>query len=171
MSKTTIHHVCKHPQAMRRKRDFFCAVTVNACYQQLKSTSTTSQPDLPCPTQDMEKILSLAAVPTARSVAPHRPPQMRYHTLESSDWRRLQGNHYCNRASDTGSTGYHYSNTWVHLATTSFGMLRFNRSPNPYFSDGSYYYNNTNGSTYYNSGTGYAQYTPPSGQQSKSNSK
>lgn len=39
------------------------------------------------------------------------------------------------------------------------------------YSDGSYYYQNTNGSTYYNSGTGYSQYTSPSGQTNKSYGK
>ncbi|KAJ7582655.1 hypothetical protein C8J56DRAFT_955385 [Mycena floridula] len=58
-----------------------------------------------------------------------------------------QGNHYCSRATDSGNTGYHYSN-----------------------SNGSYYYANTNGSTYYNSGSGYSQYTSPSGQTSSSTS-
>ncbi|BEI84999.1 hypothetical protein CcaverHIS002_0504000 [Cutaneotrichosporon cavernicola] len=51
-----------------------------------------------------------------------------------------QGNHYCNRQSDSGDRGYHYSNT-----------------------NGSYYYQNTNGSKYYNSGSGYTQYTSPAG--------
>lgn len=36
-----------------------------------------------------------------------------------------------------------------------------------FYSDGSYYYQNTDGSKYYNSGSGYAQYTSPSGQTSK----
>ncbi|KZT07277.1 uncharacterized protein LAESUDRAFT_624619, partial [Laetiporus sulphureus 93-53] len=52
-----------------------------------------------------------------------------------------QGNHYCHRDFDDGSSGYHYSNN-----------------------DGSYYYSNPNGSSYYNSGDGYSQYTSPGGQ-------
>ncbi|THG98248.1 hypothetical protein EW026_g3903 [Hermanssonia centrifuga] len=51
-----------------------------------------------------------------------------------------QGNHYCHRDSDSGSSGYHYSN-----------------------SNGSYYYSNPNGSTYYNNGSGSSQYTAPDG--------
>ncbi|CCM00253.1 uncharacterized protein FIBRA_02282 [Fibroporia radiculosa] len=51
-----------------------------------------------------------------------------------------QGNHYCHRDMDDGSSAYHYSNQ-----------------------DGSYYYSNADGSTYYNSGDGYASYSSSNG--------
>jgi hypothetical protein len=65
----------------------------------------------------------------------------------------LQGNHYCSREGTDGGSGYHYSNTYVSNICVLFIHLIW-------FSDGSYYYQNTDGSTYYNSGSGYAQYTP-----------
>ncbi|KAF8071800.1 hypothetical protein FPV67DRAFT_1482762 [Lyophyllum atratum] len=59
-----------------------------------------------------------------------------------------QGNHYCSRQdSNTGNSGYHYSNT-----------------------NGSYYYQNTNGSTYYNDGAGSSRYTSANGSSSSKSS-
>ncbi|KAF8905063.1 hypothetical protein CPB84DRAFT_1676981 [Gymnopilus junonius] len=52
-----------------------------------------------------------------------------------------QGNHWCSRQTDSGDTGYHYSNK-----------------------DDSYYYKNPDRSTYFENGKGDAKYTSPSGQ-------
>ncbi|GAA5999555.1 uncharacterized protein JCM10292_004224 [Rhodotorula paludigena] len=74
-----------------------------------------------------------------------------------------QGNHYCSRDFDNGSSGYHCAS---RSTPSRSPFPRSSRAP-PTFadsnSDGSYYYSNSDGSTYYNSGDGYSNYTSSDG--------
>ncbi|KAH9847687.1 hypothetical protein C2E23DRAFT_847697 [Lenzites betulinus] len=82
-----------------------------------------------------------------------------------------QGNSYDHRVSESGGHSYHYSNKYVHTTCRSNHCHTAVYPNAALYSDGSYYYSNSNGSTYYNTGDGYSRYTSSDGNVSQKTSK